>query len=106
MIYTIFGVIIISSIIFIVWSIYDFKRKKKKYLPLEAKLTREQNDYVLTNLEMQRSYQSVGNSDITYLDINDVIDMVKYGQLDEKSLKCLNEYMSNLTLNIGFFKIK
>lgn len=106
MIYKILGIIIILSLILMVLSIYNFKMKKKKYLPLGVKLTEEQKEYVLTNLEMQRNYQSVGSSDLTYLDINDVIYMVKYDQLDETSLNYLNKYMLSLTLNIGFFKFK
>jgi len=106
-IYITLGIIIILLVIPISCLIYNFKRKKKKYLPLKSKLTEEQKKYVLTTLKMQGRYQYLGLGNLLYYDIKkSIIAMVIFNKLDEDSLRYLNNYMSSITFNIGFWRIK
>lgn len=80
-------------------TIYNFKRRKKKYLPLnDIHLTEGQKTYILRHLETD------GYMD--YSDTSYIVNKIKFNELDEHLLRKLNEYMNNLTLNIGFIKIK
>lgn len=105
--YITLGIVIILLVIPIGCSIFNFKRKKKKYLPLEVKLTEKQKKYVLTTFKKQDRYQYLGLGNLLYYDIKkSIIAMVIFNKLDEDSLRYLNNYMSSITFNIGFWRIK
>lgn len=86
--------------------VLNFKRQKKKYLPISTNgMTQEQELYVIT---MIKKYEiSCFNKGVLVTGGTDeIIYKIRNKELSNREIEKLNKFLLNRTIEIGIFKFK